>query len=133
MPTLDVTKVLTDPRFTETFTLIRRNRTVEKGRGVVAEERLRLLGVIQPAPSSKIERLNHGDWREGGISVWVKQFRFNLNTEANLPDEVVFENNRYVVIDVKDWSHYGRGFMEITALLAQNDGEFGYDQEDITP
>lgn len=127
MPTLDVSRVFRNPRFREPFTLIRRKRITVKGVGEVTEEPVEMQGVIQPMNTKELERLNEGDWRKGGINVWAIQPKFEINTDATLPDEVIFENNRYMVTSVEDWTHYGRGYMKVSALLVLNEGESGYD------
>lgn len=127
MPRLNVTDVLYDPDFCEIFTLIRRCRTVDDfGRGAVKENILRLVGVVQPASSKTLERLNQGDWKKGGIEVWCES-RMTVNSNKNLPDEIVFENNRYMCVEERDYTHYGRGYMKIAALLLL--GEDGYDAD----
>ncbi len=126
MPLLDVTDVLDDPDFNESFNVIRRTRTVDEfGRGVVTEEIIPLNGVVQPASSRTLERINIGDWKLGGIDVWCRK-DIKLNTDGNLPDEIEWGGSRYMVVGDQDWSHYASGYWEVVAVLTL--GESGYNQ-----
>lgn len=124
-PFLDVTDVLDDPDFNEDFVLIRRKRFIDNGVGHVIEQVHNFRGVIQPATSRTLERLNQGDWKNGGVEIWCKQ-RLEVNTNLVLPDEILWERNRYICTADQDWTHYGRGYIEMVALLVY--GEDGYDK-----
>lgn len=123
-PGLDVSDVLDDPDFNEDFVLIRRQRITEDGIGKVIEHVFNFRGVIQPATSRTLERLNQGDWKNGGLEIWSKK-KMEVNTNLLLPDEIIFEDNRYICTSDQDWSHYGRGYYEMVALLLY--GDDGYD------
>jgi len=122
-PGLDVSGVLDDPDFREEFTVVRRHRTVTDGLGAVTEGQMRFSGVIQPADDRTLERLNQGDWKNGGINVWSRE-RLLVNDSGHLPDEIIWEGDRYICVSDHDWSHYGQGYYGATALLVY--GEDGY-------
>lgn len=120
MPSVDVTDILSDPDFATTFDVIRRTQTVNaKGRAENSETLNRsVVGVVVPASGSKMVRTPEGTMQIGDIKV-ITSFDLTDGTGENDCDVVVWKGNRYNVINTNDYSEYGRGFIEATAMLAK--------------
>lgn len=117
MPLLDVSEVLTDPDFADTFTVYRQAVTVgNDGRAVLTETTSSAVGVVTPDMWSTLQRAPEGSNVSETITV-ITQFRLTSSVDGSDADEIVWNGKRYVVIAVGDCSRYGPGFVEASAAL----------------
>jgi galactose-6-phosphate isomerase len=118
MPLIDVLDVLFDPVIAaEAFTVTRRKETVgQNGRTQIVSETLNGVGSIQPATPQALRRLPEGTRVEGSISVYTS-LRLMMQTETQQPDEISWGGRSYQVADVRDWTHFGGGFVNATCIL----------------
>ena len=117
MPLLDVSDVLLDPDFSDTFTVYREAATVgADGRSVRTETTYSAVGVVTPDMWSTLQRSPEGSNVSETITV-ITQFRLTSSVDGSDADEIVWNGKRYVVIAVGDCSRYGAGFIEASASL----------------
>lgn len=117
MPLLDVSDVLTDPDFADTFTVYREAVTVgDNGRPTRTETTFSAVGVVTPDMWSTLQRAPEGSNVSEIITV-ITQFRLTSSVDGSDADEIVWNGKRYVVIAVGDCTRYGAGFVEASASL----------------
>lgn len=122
MPGIDVTELLTDPTFAERFTVIRATKVVAFGRTKLGVERFPgITGVVQPAGGIDLQRLPEGSNLSGAIVIWTKYILTNGELSEDLTaDQIEWNGHLYTVMNVKDWSQYGAGFINAVCQLATN-------------
>ena len=109
----DVSLLMNDPDFAFKYKVERRQGKWVKGRFKLGEpEVLKFYGPVQPATEKELKQLSIGDRLEG-----IFRFSFrkpkNLYTtqrgskDANISDEIIWRGERYKVIRVRPWDHYG--------------------------
>lgn len=116
MAILDVSVALTNPYTLSRFDVVRRPETVSnQGTSIVTETIFpKVRGVVTPAKSKHLRRRPEGEDQPKGIVVIT---RFALRGESKdgsqnyQPDMVVWKGNRYVVVEPRDYSEYGKGFI----------------------
>ncbi|MDR1020504.1 MAG: hypothetical protein LBL73_07085 [Synergistaceae bacterium] len=103
-------KVLGNPRWLQTFSLIKTTRAPdEHGRAVVSKEEVTARGVIQPSAGEDLDRLPDGDRGMQSVTVWTAA-PLSSGTPGELPDEITWRGTRYAVRHVRDWEDYGLGY-----------------------
>lgn len=123
-PTLDVNRVLLNPRFRTALTLYRRSLTVDDyGRGQVEELEQTIGGVIRPATQRDLERLPEGDRDKGFLKV-LTETPLDTGTDTAHPDEIEWDGKRWVVRTCDPWL-FGRGFY--SALCEMKAGSEDHD------
>lgn len=111
MPTLDLSRVLLDPRFGETVTVIRRTETVDAhGRSQVSSDSNDIFAVVTAGSNTEMVRNPEGQYQPNLITVH-SLFRLVGPSNGFQPDVVVWNHRNYVVTKTFDYSHYGRGFV----------------------
>lgn len=118
MPFLDVSDLLSDPDFADTFDVIRYGDSVDAD-GVATEAPAPitgLTGVIQPASELALQRLADGARLASTIEIHTT-FRLTSGIEGQGADEVIYQNATYTVTDVADWTRYGAGFVRAIAQM----------------
>lgn len=125
MPTLDVSHILYDPRFSQSFEIARTIRMVSPETGVCSTQRAVTpsQGVVNPLGEDAISRMPESDRNNSYITVWT-QDELRTGTEYQLPDEVIYHGTSWRVERVQDWSAYGAGFYK-ALCVQQYDSEEG--------
>ena len=118
MALLDVSFVLDDPMFTNTFDLIRRPKVVNTlGRTEVNEQRMPgIVGVITNQDPASLMR------REEGVVVPQSIFIASRTpmisaVEGYMADIIIWQGAQYEVQQSYNYSRYGAGFFEAVAAL----------------
>lgn len=88
------------------LTLIRIKQEIIDGDAQYSEEFIRFLGVWQPLRDEELQFKPEGQRSWEWIWIHAKSGNLNLNTQ----DKVIFNNKRYKVMNVKDYSL--NGFIE---------------------
>ena len=104
-------RVLRNLRWRQRFPVFKRARSPDAhGRGTVTtEQKIYVLGVIQPSGGEDLDRLDEGDRAMGAVTVWSNT-PLSTGTDDELPDEIEWKDCRYLVRHVTDWSDYGLGW-----------------------
>ena|SRR5258706_16462917 len=115
MPLLDVTRGFNDPNFTDTITVTRRSETVgNDGMAVIQEDVSQgITAIVTPGLGTKLQNLADMTRDEGFLTVHT-EFRLSNGKPTGKADVVTWDCADYVVLNVKDFSRYGAGF--VTAI-----------------
>lgn len=123
MPDLDVSELFTDPTLAETFTVIRSTKVAgDNGRSVVTPIPFPgVVGCVQPAGGLDLQRLPEGAHLTGAIVIWTTHQLTDGDLSKSLSaDDVEWNGHRYTVMNVKDFSNFGAGFVNAVCQLAVN-------------
>lgn len=119
MPTIDVSELITDPDFAQSFSLVRTTGEYINGRWTeTLEETLTRTGVISPASAKELRQLPEADRVEGTISIFTKEIMYitsDAGTELRSSDKVLWKSHYYKIISVENWSDWGEGFYHALA------------------
>jgi hypothetical protein len=123
MPFLDVSSVLTDPMFQDTsLRCVRRSQTVgEDGLAVNTETTIPFAGVVTNNSGDTLKRTPEGSRVEGDICIHTR-FILQDGRDGKDADQIKWQNRLYNVVNVADWSTYGRGFTAATCQLVPLSG-----------
>jgi hypothetical protein len=117
MAFLDVTEVIEDPDFADELICTRSVETVgSDGNTVLAATTSNFWGVVTNESGDVIERTDSASQVHGTIIIHTL-FILTMagpNTDA---DHVTWEGVDYLVKDVKNYSHFGRGFVAATCSI----------------
>ena len=117
MPMLDVSDVLLDPDFCETFTVTRRATTVgTNGRTVTTTTTLTPVGVVTPESPDPFQLETDYEHAKNRLSI-ITPTELYAATSAYLPDLITWQNSTYVVKRVSIFQSFGSGFFEAEAEL----------------
>lgn len=116
MALIDVSELLHDPDFCDSMTHVRRQPIVSAlGENTLEEVATCTVGSVQPATPEVIQRLPES-LRVGNIqSFWI-QGSIRAGFNGNYPDILIFNDKRYAVQHVFDWTHFGSGWSEGTCV-----------------
>jgi hypothetical protein len=113
---IDVSDIVNDPDFAETFTVHRSSGHYVFGGWENTTEDLTLWGVIQPAKPEHLDRVPEGDRVTGAIVVFCTDqiYRTHAGNNAGISDVIHWQDQHYRVEDVKNWSE--NGYWEAVAI-----------------
>lgn len=118
MPSLDVTDILTDPDFADTFIVTQSIQTVSSGG--MASNALTVLtnvsGVVTANDNIDLMKMPDGELLAGSITV-ITKFRLTNGSGTRDADIVTWNGRTYQVKTVGDWSRFGAGFIEAVCVL----------------
>lgn len=107
---ISVSRVINDPRFSQSFKVFRKSGEWLKGRFIQNEVEINISGVITPAKAKEIEMIPEGDRVGGEISIHATS-KLNvtraLENEEGTSDEVEWQGERYKLYQVNNYSQYG--------------------------
>lgn len=117
MPLLDVSEILTDPDFCQRLACFRSKQLVgSDGLAINMPVRIPFTGVVTQVSGAQLERNAVGELITGTILVCTR-FRLVDGKIGITADQVQFGPRRYVVINVFNYSQYGRGLVEAVCDL----------------
>lgn len=118
MAFLDVTDVLLDPDFMDTGLVCNRmTQTVDtRGRGQNAPTATTFSAVVTSDKGDILHRNADGSRIIGSITLHT-MFRLMDGSPGQDADEVIWSGRTYTVVNVNDYSHFGRGFVCATCDL----------------
>lgn len=112
MPTLDVTRVLDNPKFKTSFDVSRKTQVVgNDGRATETGSTSTQSGVVLPAEGGKLVRTPEGETVSADIEI-VTKFILTEGTGTTQADIVTWNGDDYTVVDTNDFSEYGVGFIQ---------------------
>ena len=119
MPSLDVTDVLFDPDFADTFSLIRSQLLISRG-GIetdgVPTTVANISAVIVPDKSRSLQRLADDQRVTDAIKIFTT-YRLTTGNGPEEADRITWNGGNYVIVNVRDYSRFGPGFIEAVADL----------------
>lgn len=111
---IDVSRVLNDPRVSQSFIIFRKSGKWDKGRFVQEEDEINMSGVISVAKPKDIEMIPEGDRVGGELSVYSTQKIFTTRKgdiskqkDSGTSDELLWNEERYKIYSVSPYSDYG--------------------------
>lgn len=119
MPFLDVSDVLLDPDFADTFSVIRSNQVVSSSglaSNTGAVTTTGVSGVVTPDRGRAMQRLAEGQHVTDAIKIYTA-FRLTTGNGPLEADQIVWNGANYVVVSVMDYSRFGAGFICATCDL----------------
>ena len=126
MPTHDVSDAW-DQSFLDDVTVVRQNSVVDQGGWVqVTTRTFSIKAVVTAASPNDLQRVPEEEYMNKAISVAAiadqnKDGSAVLQgpTDVTLPDELIWHGSKFIVRSVDDYSNYGRGFIQVTAVSIQ--------------
>lgn len=118
MALLDVTEVLLDPDFMDTGLVCVRTTEVvgDNGRPVLNPTSTPFSGVITSDKGDILERLAGAERKKGSITIHTI-FALTSGEGDTTADVVTWRGKEYIVSNVNDYGHFGRGFVCATCDL----------------
>lgn len=123
MPLLDVSKVLSDPRFMDSSLVVYRMEQAvgENGRAMNKEHTLGFSGVVTTNNGFTLQRNPDGSMVSGAINIYTR-YRLTSGRYGRDADEICWRGKRYTVVSVDDNAHFGRGFIHAVCQLKSLSG-----------
>jgi hypothetical protein len=123
MPLLDISSVLTDPLFVDrTLICVREKQSVgEDGIAVNKPSSIPLTGIVTANSGNSLFRQPDGSHIESTITIHTR-FRLEDGKTGRAAHLIKWCGKQYTVINVTDYSTYGRGFVQATAQLIELSG-----------
>jgi galactose-6-phosphate isomerase len=118
MPSLDVTDILTDPDFADTFNVTRSIQTISPG-GMASNSSILIAnvsGVVTANDDIDLLKMPDGELLSGSITI-ITKFRLTNGSGAIDADVVTWHGRTYQVKTIGDWSGWGAGFIEAICTL----------------
>lgn len=117
MARLDVTDILLDPDFIDALVCERIVQSVgDDGIAVNTATEAPVFGCVTNADGDRLQRTPAGERVASTILVHTKS-RLRAGNDGYTADILRFEENRYTVMQVSGYSHFGRGFVAATCEL----------------
>ena len=119
MPLQDVTDVLYDPDFSDTFSLIRSEQLISSG-GIATDgvptTVANIIGVVVPDSGRALQRLGADQRVTDAIEIFTT-YRLTTGNGQDEADRITWNGGNYVVVNVRDYSRFGVGFIEAVCDL----------------
>ena len=110
MPDLDVSDLILDPDFADSFTVTRQVQTVgTDGRVTITPSTLNLIGVVTIGSLQPFQQGEDYVNSTKVITVHCQERLIDPITGYS-PDVVTYDGDTYLVKKTYNWSRYGRGF-----------------------
>lgn len=118
MPLLDVTDVLTDPYFEDTFSVTRNIQSMTTGGDAIDTQTLIPIvrGVVNAVGNSIIDKFPEGEVSHGDIVIYTT-FPLTDGKGNRDFDIVTWHGETYQVKSTSDWSAFGQGYIEAVCTL----------------
>jgi galactose-6-phosphate isomerase len=118
MPLLDVSELVVDPDFCETNLYCNRLKQVvgENGLAVNTPTKVRFTGVVTQVSGAELERNAVGELITGSILICTR-FRLTDGKIGITADIIDFGPRSYTVVNVYNYSRFGRGLIEAVCDL----------------
>lgn len=117
MATLDVSFVLRDARFFDNLIVVKNTQQIgTNGRATNFRINTPIKGVVTANNGFTLDRLADGSVVKGAITIHTKHpLASGQNGED--ADEIIWRNKHYIVQNVSDYAHVGKGFVCAVCIL----------------
>ncbi len=114
MALLDVTEILNDPDFVDTFTVQRRSEVIGvNGRSQQTVQTFsNVVGVVTAIGPSDLDRQDGYQTMRRSISI-VTKFRIQGEATGIQPDIIVWRGDNFVVKSLEPYPQFGVGFVQV--------------------
>jgi hypothetical protein len=106
VPRLNVGKVLSNPQFTQSFTVYRKSGSWVEGTWVPSEDILNFTGVVTACNPKDLVQVPEGDRIVGLMCFHSTKEMYTTNTNGT-SDEIVWNEERYRISSIVPWSDFG--------------------------
>ncbi|NRQ51984.1 hypothetical protein [Brevibacillus sp. HD1.4A] len=103
---INISEVITDPDFAQTFKAYRRNNEWVGGRPQETELEISMLGVVTVADAKTLEQIPEGD-RVTGLMCFYATVPIYTTREEGTSDQLEWRGERYRVKQVFPYADYG--------------------------
>lgn len=120
MALIDVSELLSDPDFADSFTYDRRTQTVgDNGRAsFTTDAGIEIMGSVQPGGNDALQRFPDSARPSGWIRVYTQTILVPHDEAAGVYGDVLnWKGGRYQVRSADDWSQFGAGYSKVLAEL----------------
>lgn len=111
---INVSRVINDPRVSQSFSIFRKKGYWDKGRFAQEEAKINMSGVISVAKPKDIEMIPEGDRVGGELSIYSTQEIFTTRKgdiskekDSGTSDELLWHGERYKIYSVSPYRDYG--------------------------
>lgn len=109
---LDLSSVVLDPDFAQTFTIKRFSGQWQAGRFIQTNNEIQMAGIISIANAKQIEFIPEGDRIGGEIAIHTVQPLYNSRngtdiSQGGTSDIVIWHGDKYKIYQVNEYSDYG--------------------------
>jgi hypothetical protein len=123
MPTFDVSEAW-DESFLDVITVVRQTGIVDQhGWLQVTTRSFTIQAVVVPASPNDLARLPEEEYMNKSISVAAIADQnadgsavLQGPSDTTIPDEIIWHGSKFIIRTVDDYSGYGRGFVNVTAV-----------------
>lgn len=117
MADIDVSDVLSNPDFVDSFSYIRNALSVSNGLGSVTPSLPQTgYGCIYSANGDMLKRTPPGEYNDDTVTI-VTSTKLISGENGDTADLVQWNGSMWTVMHVNNYSQYGRGFYEATCEL----------------
>lgn len=117
MARIDVSELMVDPDFINSFTIVRRTTTVNQyGENVLAETEESSFGSVQGIGKDALKRLPDGVQLSSMKTIYTKAV-FKADEAGKYSDQIIWDSERYNIITVLPWGNFGSGWYEVDVEL----------------
>lgn len=112
MAQLDVNLLLEDPMFLDTFDVLRREEQIgEDGRAASQDPTHYpgIVGSVQYESASETQKGEAGQYSPRNLKIWTA-FRLVKASEGFSPDQILWNDELFEILDVQSYANAGRGF-----------------------
>lgn len=119
MAEIDVSDIIEDPDFQDSFTIVRSVETVDQhGRSSLAPTSISAWGIVQPASGRTMELTPDAVRTNAMLEIWT-QFGLQEASDTTQADIVLWESKQYMVTHIDPWDNWGQGYRH--AVLTRRD------------
>lgn len=117
MAEIDVSDILSDDDFQDTFQVVRNAETVDdNGRAQLTPKPSRPIpGVVQPGSGQTLQIMPELARTAGVIEIWT-QYNLQGETDTTDPDTVLWNGKHYTVSHTDPWSNWGAGWVHAVCV-----------------
>ena len=106
---IDVSEIINDPDFCQSFTVYRDSGSWIEGRWVSSTSTLSMSGVISVASAKELNQVPEGDRVEGAIVIHTTDqiYATRAASPAGISDKIEWNGELYKIIQMYPYSDYG--------------------------
>jgi len=117
MALIDVSELMFDPDFVDSFTIVRRVPTINNyGENTVADTSVAAYGSVQAADGDTAKRLPDGVQLANFITVFTNAVII-ADASGRYVDQVIWNSKTYNVFQVVPWNNFGAGWYMVDCEL----------------
>lgn len=118
MALIDVTALLNDPDFADSFTFARRVQVMVNGRATFASEAGAAVGSVQINAPEVLDRFPDAGRPDQWIRIYTTTRLIAQDDDARVyADVITWRGRTYQVKAVDDWGNYGAGYVKALARM----------------